>query len=122
MRPSHFPILVIAIIFSAAAGAVTPVATIFLGRIFQGYASFGVGQITGSQLLAQTKKNAAIYAGLASCSWVFNAINFAAWIILGELQGNSARTELFEALLKKSMAWHDVQKVGITARLPRLHA
>lgn len=119
---SHLPVLLIAVLASAAAGAVSPVSTIFLGRIFEAYSNYGIGKYTSAQLLANTRLNIKIYAGLGACSWFLNAVSFMAWIVFGELQADSSRSRLFEALLGKSMSWHDMQKVGIASRLPRFYA
>jgi len=121
-KRSHVPILLIAVLASAAAGAVSPVTTIFLGRVFEAYSNYGIGKFTSAQLLQTTKLNVKVYAGLAACSWFLNGVSFMAWIIFGELQADSSRSRLFEALLDKSIGWHDTQTVGIASRLPRFYA
>ena len=121
-KRSHIPVLLIAVLASAAAGAVSPVSTIFLGRIFEAYSNYGIGRYTSAELMQNTRLNIKIYAGLGACSWFLNGVSFMAWIVFGELQADSSRSRLFEALLGKSMAWHDTQKVGIASRLPRFYA
>ena len=60
--------------------------------------------------------------GLGGASWLFNSIQFSAWLAFGELQAKGARDRLFTSLLGKEIEWYDRRKNGIHALLPRLQA
>jgi ATP-binding cassette subfamily B (MDR/TAP) protein 1 len=42
------------------------------------------------------------------------------FLTFGELQARSARTRVFETLIKKDIGWFDTRETGVAAFLPRI--
>lgn len=113
------PIL-LALIFSVAAGIVAPALAIFLGKIFNLFTSFGAGEISGSNLLKKVSAYAIILAGLGTASGLLHASYFMLWLVFGELQAKHVRERLFDGMLEKDMGWYDMRTDGIDTLVSRL--
>ncbi|KAL4950434.1 P-loop containing nucleoside triphosphate hydrolase protein [Aspergillus filifer] len=91
VKEQHIPTLTVAISCCFVASFTTPLFSVFLGQIFTEFTLREAEKITGCiQLLA-----------LGALAWFFNAIYYVLFNILGELKAASARSRIFEALLKK---------------------
>ena len=118
-RPHFFPLL-LALTLSVASGIIVPVLSIFLGKVFDCFSSFGAGTISGSDLLKKISMYGLGLVGLGSASGLLNAGYFMLWLLFGELQAKSARDKLFNGMLEKDMEWYDMRKVGIDTLISRL--
>lgn len=117
---AHVLSLIIAICLSVASGIVIPALAIFLGKIFDKFAAYGAGTISGSDLTSEVSKNGLYLLGLGSASWLLNGSYFMFWLLFGELQAKSVREKLFDGMLQKDMEWYDMRKSGVNAMIPRL--
>lgn len=118
-RPHIIPLL-LALTLSVASGIIIPALSIFLGKVFDCFTSFGAGTISGSDLLRKISMYGLALVGLGSASGLLNAGYFMFWILFGELQAKSARDKLFEGMLEKEMEWYDMRKSGIDTLISRL--
>ncbi|MCJ1400530.1 hypothetical protein MMC11_003736 [Xylographa trunciseda] len=117
---AHILPLTIAGCLSVASGIVIPALAIFLGKIFDTFADYGAGMISGSDLTKQTSVNGLYLLGLGSASWILNGSFFMFWLLFGELQAKHIREMLFNGMLQREMAWYDLRKSGVNAMIPRL--
>ena len=118
-RPHGFS-LSFAIILSVASGIIIPALSIFLGKVFDCFTSFGAGTISGSDLLHKVSMYGLALVGLGSASGLLNAGYFMFWLLFGELQAKSARDKLFDGMLEKEMEWYDMRKAGVDTLISRL--
>lgn len=118
-KPHIIPLL-LALTLSVASGIIIPALSIFLGKVFDCFTSFGAGTISGSDLLKKISMYGLALVGLGSASGLLNAGYFMFWVLFGELQAKSARDKLFEGLLEKEMEWYDMRKLGIDTLISRL--
>ena len=112
--------LLLALIFSIAAGIITPALAIFLGKIFDLFTNFGAGEIGGSDLVNKVSAYAIILAGLGTASGLLHAGYFILWLVFGELQAKHVRERLFDGMLEKDMGWYDMRTEGIDTLVSRL--
>ncbi len=112
--------LLLALNLSIAAGIVTPVLAIFLGKIFDLFTNFGTGEISGTDLVKKVSRNAIILAGLGTASGLLHASYFMLWLVFGELQAKHVGERLFDGMLKKDMGWYDMRIDGIDTLVSRL--
>ncbi|MCJ1390627.1 hypothetical protein MMC18_003488 [Xylographa bjoerkii] len=117
---AHILPLIVAACLSVSSGIVIPALAIFLGKIFDTFADYGAGMISGSDLTKQTSVNGLYLLGLGSASWVLNGSFFMFWLLFGELQARHVREMLFNGMLQKEMEWYDMRKSGVNAMIPRL--
>ncbi|TKA77577.1 hypothetical protein B0A49_02831 [Cryomyces minteri] len=115
----HIIPLSLAIVFSVLASLLTPAQAFFLGKIFDGFTSFGGGNLDKIGLMNQITKYCLYMVGLGFSSWLLHALFFTFWLAFGELQAKSARDRLFNGLLEKDIEWYDMRKSGIGALIPR---
>ncbi|CAI9626304.1 unnamed protein product [Alternaria burnsii] len=108
-------------IFTASLAALTmPVFAILYGLVSGQYTSYGKGEIDSDQFISNIAKLCIILTGIGTLNWIANSLYFMFLLVFGELQARSARDRVFDALLKKDMAWFDTRESGITAFLPTL--
>ena len=112
--------LILALNLSIAAGIVTPVLAIFLGKIFDLFTNFGAGEISGPDLVKKVSRNAIVLAGLGTASGLLHASYFMLWLVFGELQAKHVRERLFDGMLEKDMGWYDMRIDGIDTLVSRL--
>lgn len=112
--------LVLALIFSIAAGIIAPALAVFLGNIFDLFTTFGAGEISGSDLVKRISTYAIILAGLGTASGLLHAVYFMLWLVFGELQAKHVRERLFDGMLQKDMGWYDMRTDGIDTLVSRL--
>lgn len=116
----HLPILCCAIFACLADGAIQPINTIFVGRIFDAFTTFGGGTISSSLFRNKVSDNVVILVALSVAGWILSTIFLATWISFGELQARSARSQIFEGLLMKPLSFFDILPSGVQALSPRL--
>ncbi|KAK5123375.1 hypothetical protein LTR85_002807 [Meristemomyces frigidus] len=116
----NLPVLILGIIWSVIAGAVSPAQSYVTGKIFNGFTSYATGAMDAEKLMQEQKKYILYLVAVAGASWLFHSLQFMFWLAFGELQAKSARDRLFHGLLEKDIEWYDMRKNGIGALLPRL--
>lgn len=116
----HLGPLCAALISAVASGAVVPVRSELMGKIFDQFARHGGGTFTQEDFKKQVIRWCLALVGLGAGSWLLNCGLFFTWILFGELQARSVRERLFSGLLVKEMAWYDTRTSGIGAMIPRL--
>jgi ATP-binding cassette subfamily B (MDR/TAP) protein 1 len=116
----HFPILSGALLSAFIAAATLPVFAIIYGRIFRDYTDYGAGKVSSSGLRHSVTRYCLILTGIASLNWMANSFYFFFFLTFGELQARSARNKIFDALIRKDMAWYDTRETGIAAFLPAI--
>ena len=114
----HLPVLCSGLFCAAIAAASLPVFAVIYGLIFRDYTSYGAGAFDGSALRSKVARYCLILTGVATLNWVANSFYFFFFLTFGELQVRSARNKIFDALLRKDMAWYDTRVKGIAAFLP----
>lgn len=117
---SHMVVLIGALASAAAAAATLPIFSVMYGRIFGAYSDYGAGRSDGDELLGEITRLCVIMTGVAAASWALNSIFFFFFLLFGELQAKSARTRIFNVLIRKDMAWYDLRENGIAAFLPAI--
>ncbi|KAL8999973.1 MAG: hypothetical protein Q9188_005772 [Gyalolechia gomerana] len=117
---SHLLTLCLALILSVASGAVAPVLSYLLGKVFDCFTSFGGGKYGGPELIRRVSKYAIGLTGLGAASGLLHTGYFGFWLVFGELQAKSARDSLYAGMLEKDMEWYDMRKDGIDALIQRL--
>ena len=117
---AHVPALIIGILHAVASGIVIPALAFFLGKIFDTFADYGAGTMSGPDLTKQVSLNGLELLGLGFASWLLNGGFFISWLSFGELQAKNVRNKLFDGMLQKEMEWYDMRKSGMNAMIPRL--
>jgi ATP-binding cassette subfamily B (MDR/TAP) protein 1 len=116
----HLPLFSGAIFSASIAAATLPVFAIVYGLIFRDYTDYGVGKISSNALRDSVTRYCLILTGIATLNWMANSFYFFFFLTFGELQARSARDKIFEALIRKDMAWFDTRETGIAAILPAI--
>ncbi|KAF2795693.1 P-loop containing nucleoside triphosphate hydrolase protein [Melanomma pulvis-pyrius CBS 109.77] len=118
----HIPVLLVALFCATVSALTLPAFAVVYGLIFRQFASFGSGEITGTVLLRNASKYCTYLTALAAINWFSNSLYFAMYLTFGELQASNARNRIYDALLRKDMAWYDTRRSGITAFLPAIQS
>ncbi|KAL2891621.1 Alpha-factor-transporting ATPase [Ceratocystis lukuohia] len=121
-RRSHLVCIAIALCSSITVAGLKIFMIIAIGRTFEVVTSFGAGLKTASDGLESVNRWCLILTICGAGAWLANATFMAAWIRFGELQAETARRELFAALLKREMAWFDLQESGIPSLMSRIES
>jgi ATP-binding cassette subfamily B (MDR/TAP) protein 1 len=61
-----------------------------------------------------------ILTRIIALNWMANSFYFFFFLTFGELRARGARNRIFDALIKKDMAWFDTRETGIAAFLPAI--
>ena len=113
----HIPTLLCALVCGTIVGLVFPGLAILYGLIFQQFAKFGSGQITGTELLHNASRYCLYVTAVTAGGWLASSLCFMAQVAFGELQARAAREEVFDALLEKDSEWYDNRDNGTAALL-----
>lgn len=108
----HLPALLIAILFTIAAGVIRVVFALYLGKLFQILSQFGNGATTGTQLLEQAREKTFVLLILGGLTWLLSSCFLFCWVVFAELQNGRAGRVLFEKLLMQDLIWFDVRRGG----------
>ncbi len=114
----HLLVLVGGITAASVAALSMPAFAIIYGLIFGQYTSYGEGSIDSNQLMSNITRLCIILTGLTTLNWIANSFYFFFFLMFGELQARSARNRIFDALIKKDLAWFDMRETGIAGFLP----
>ena len=117
---THLCPLVLGLILSVTSGIIIPALAVFLGRLFDSFASFGERSLSGPDLVAQVSQDGLYLFALGFASWILNGSYFMFWLVFGELQAKSVRDTLFANLLQKDISWYEMRKGGVGAMVSRL--
>ncbi|KAE8550658.1 hypothetical protein EYB25_006886 [Talaromyces marneffei] len=109
----HVPLLLAAIIITISAGVSRIIFALYLGKLFQTLSQFGIGAITGPQLMDKARDNTSILLILGGGTWLLNSFFFFVWIVFAEFQVREAGSILFGKLLTRDLVWFDMRKDGV---------
>jgi hypothetical protein len=116
----HIPTAISAAVCSIGAGASQPVNAILYGKIFTEITRFGVGTLTAQQFLHNASIWSTALAIAAGGAWIVHGASLSSWMIFGELQAKSARTNIFQPMLEKELQWYDLRDDGVGSLLVRI--
>lgn len=116
----HAPTLIFSLILAGIVGIIKPAIAIFIGKLFNDLTNFGAGNTSASDVISNVSKWCLVITGFGGITWILNGSFFSMWLGFGELQAKSARTKLFDGMLKREMSWYDLQDEGIGALLSRI--
>lgn len=97
-----------------------PVLAHLLGATFNLLSAFGSQSLPAVELMEQISYQSLFLVSLGFASLFVQTANFGLWVTWGELQANSARETLFDALLRTDLEWFETSQDGIAALLPRI--
>lgn len=109
----HVPLLLAALLITFTAAVARVVFALYLGKLFQTLSQFGIGAITGPQLIEQARDNTFILLILGGATWLLGSGFFFVWIVFAELQVRGAGRILFGKLLTRDLMWFDMRKNGV---------
>ncbi|KAI4690534.1 uncharacterized protein J4E88_002005 [Alternaria novae-zelandiae] len=112
------PALLGGIAMASVAALSMPAFAILYGLVSGQYTSYGEGSRSSSQLMSNMARFCVILTALATLNWIADSFYYLFFLMFGELQARSARNRIFDALIKKDMAWIDTREDGIAAFLP----
>ena len=116
----HVPVLSVAFAAATIAALTLPAMAIVFGLIFRQFADFGAGKVSATDFLNKVSIYCTYLTAFGGVSWLANSIYFMSFLTFGELQAQSARDRLFNALLQKDMAWYDTRDTGVAAFPPTI--
>lgn len=116
----HLPVLALALLGATIAAASIPVFAVIHGLILGDYTKYGAGIIDGSALREKVARYCLTLTGVASLNWLANSFYFFFFLTFGKFQARSARNQIFDALIRKDMAWYDTRETDIAAFLPSI--
>ena len=119
-KRQHIPTAISAAFWSIGAGASQPITAILYGKLFTEITRFGIGQLTAQQFLHNVSIWCSALAIAAGGSWIVHGASLSSWMVFGELQAKSARTEIFNSMLEKELQWYDSKEDGIGSLLVRI--
>lgn len=121
LTAKQIPLTLVAILFTILAGLCQPVVSYLVSDVFKSLMEYASGS-TKAQHMLQEVSTACLYLTIVGMLvWVFRAISIFSFLLLGELQATALRRNLFRCLLRKKLAWFDLQPDGTAAILPRFH-
>jgi ATP-binding cassette subfamily B (MDR/TAP) protein 1 len=113
--PSDKCFIVIAAIFSAGTGALTPFSIIYLGNFLN---SLSVMLSDTSQLLQVTMPIILVFVYLAVTTLIISYISNCLWILTGENQAREIKRRYMNSIMHQDMSWFDKADDGsLTTRL-----
>lgn len=116
-KRKHIPVLVAALFAALVSALTNPAIAIMFGFVFKMFTDFGAGNLTAPEFLHGVSKYCAYLTGFGFASWAASSFFCALFMSFGDLQAHSAREVIFNALLKKDMAWYDTRDSGTAALL-----
>lgn len=117
---SHVGPLVAALVASAATAGLKTVLAVILGAVFDVVGGYGDGTRSGPDTISSISHWSLVIMGLGIANWAANSVFLVLWIVFGELQAASVRTDIFQILLASDMAWFDSQEQGMSSLLVRI--
>ncbi|OAP55006.1 hypothetical protein AYL99_10706 [Fonsecaea erecta] len=116
---AHLPVLLPALILSAAAGCLQPAMAFFFGQFFDTFSDFAAGKADGSIFMNRSLGSLYALLGVAGATFLFKCILFSLWLVFGEMQARSIRELLFQSLLDREIGWYDARTAGVGTYLTR---
>ncbi|KAK6527122.1 hypothetical protein TWF281_010314 [Arthrobotrys megalospora] len=120
-RRGHILCLCFGITSAIISAAVLPASSILLGYIFAEFALYGRGDVKAVELLPRITEWIKYYVFLAGGGWLAYGAFYCSWIWFGELQAESARQEVYRALMAKELEWFDNTEHEILKVANRCH-
>ncbi|XP_014557496.1 hypothetical protein COCVIDRAFT_96814 [Bipolaris victoriae FI3] len=118
----HVPVVLCGLLSTTVAALTMPVFAVLYGLIFGQYTIYGAGLTDSHALMSNMTKYCIILAGICTLNWIANSFQYFCFLTFGELQARSARNRIFDALIKKDMAWFDTRETGTAAVLSTVQA
>lgn len=118
----HVPVIIAGIVSTTVAALTMPTFAIVYGFIFEQYTLYGAGSIDSDALMSNMSRYCVVLSAVCALNWVSNSVHYFCFLTFSELQAQSARNKIFDALIKKDMAWFDTRSTGIAAFLPTVQA
>jgi hypothetical protein len=116
----HLPVLIVSLMCAIVTGAITPVQSWLMGKLFTSFATFGSGQIDTLKFKHDLVQYNIYFVVLGAGQWLFSTCMYANWTMFGDLQARSARDRIFNALVDRDIEWFDQRKDGVAALTTRL--
>ncbi|KAK6538703.1 hypothetical protein TWF694_010278 [Orbilia ellipsospora] len=120
-RKDHGFVLFFGVASAVVSAAVLPLSSILLGRIFGEFAAVAREEILADELLPNLTRWIIYYLILAGGGWLSYGLFYCSWIWYGELQAQSARKVLYDALMAKELEWFDNTEHDIVTVANRCH-
>ncbi|KAF3258027.1 hypothetical protein TWF132_011886 [Orbilia oligospora] len=120
-RRGHAVCLVFGIASALVSAVVLPISSILLGHVFAEFALYGRGEVTAPDLLPRVSEWIKYYVFLAGGGWLAYGAFYCSWMWFGELQAESARAEIYQALMAKELEWFDNTEHEILRVANRCH-
>lgn len=118
----HVPVVLCGLLSTTVAALTMPAFAVLYGLIFGQYTIYGAGLTDSHALMSNMTKYCIILAGICTLNWIANSFQYFCFLTFGELQARSARNRIFDALIKKDMAWFDTRETGTAAVLSTVQA
>lgn len=118
----HVPVILGGVVSTTVAALTMPTIAIVYGFIFEQYTLYGAGSVDSYTLMSSMSRYCVVLAATCALNWVSNSFHYFCFLTFSELQARSARNQIFDALIKKDMAWFDTRSIGMAAFLPTVQA
>lgn len=114
-RWQHGAIIGAALVATIVTVALKTALAVVMGKIFEIVSAFGNGNLAAEEALSGISTWCLVLCAMGWGVMISSAAFLVSWVIFGELQAKGARDTVFNALLKKDMAWYDTQDDGVTS-------
>ncbi|EUC43512.1 hypothetical protein COCMIDRAFT_7071 [Bipolaris oryzae ATCC 44560] len=118
----HVPVVLCGLLSTTVAALTMPAFAVLYGLVFGQYTMYGAGSTDSHTLMSNMTRYCIILAGICTLNWIANSLQYLCFLTFSELQVRSARNRIFDALIKKDMAWYDTRETGTAAFLSTLQA
>lgn len=106
---SDLPFYFVGVLASVIAAAGSPIQTYLYGKLFGELNRFSAGIITGGEFLDRARLLCGAVVAVGGGRMFFTWAGVAAWMMAGERQQLRARRAIFSRLLRRQVAWFDIQ-------------
>lgn len=121
VKHQHTLSLTVALIFTVCSALIEPMMARVIGLLFQSFTSYGSRQISKGDFTKEMRENLGCFLIISLFSWPVHGLFFASWLVFGEHQVTSARTAVYNNLLKAPIDTFEGHEDGISAFTSRLH-
>ena len=117
---AHLPVLLPAVLFSAAAGGLQPAMAFFFGKFFDSFSDFASTKIDGATFMNRSLGTIYALFAIAAATFLLRGAFFSLWLVFGEMQARRVRELLFTSLLERDVEWYEARTYGVGILLTRL--
>jgi ATP-binding cassette subfamily B (MDR/TAP) protein 1 len=118
----HVPVVICGLLSTTIAALTMPAFAVLYGLVFGQYTMYGAGSTDSYTLMSNMTRYCIILPGICTVNWIANSLQCFCFLTFSELQARSARNRIFDALIKKDMAWFDTRETGTAAFLSTVQA